>query len=365
MLMFVRIKQAIRLISQKITGIKIAIIGGYHGVNLGDMALGYSVKEILNTKGIKSGLQTIYTINKYPWAKTKYAIIGGGAIGYKNCLIKVANRFNSSLNNLALLGVDFNDANYEQSNEIMNLFKKVTWLSCRNEKQSIQMQKLIEREDIIYHPDLVFSYKKEYCKKQRTLRNKKKILLFNVVPLYGSIDGESLIPNFQYKDERPELYETYNEMINNYIEGVRSIIKDALNQGYKVESISFTPADVSMAKIIGKNLTIKHNKYSDNPYKVLKKMASAEKIFATRYHATIFGIKLGAQIMPMAYAKKNEILLEELGFSPENFISSTDLANGCKLSGKYLNFDANIVEQWENNCFEIINKCIDVVISKN
>ena len=364
MLLLVRIKQGLRLLSQRITGIKIAIIGGYHGVNLGDMALGYSVKEILNKKGIKSGLQTIYTLNNYPWAKSKFAIIGGGAIGYKQSLIKVTNRFNSNWNNIALLGVDYNDSNYEQSVEIMELLKKSSWLSCRNEKQSIQMQKLTGREDIIYHPDLVFSYKKEFCKKQREINSKKKTLLINVVPLYGTIEGECLIPNIQYKEERPELYESYNEMIKNYIEGVRLIIKDALANGYKVESMPFTPGDADMARIIGKGLKMKHNNYSDNPFKILKKMASAEKIFATRYHATIFGIKLGTQIIPMAYAKKNELLLEEFGFITEQFITSKDLANGNTLSGKYLHFNTDIVEKWENNCFDVINKCVDIVLSE-
>jgi polysaccharide pyruvyl transferase WcaK-like protein len=364
MLLLARINQVIRLITQKITGIKIAIIGGYHGVNLGDMALGYSVKEIANKKGIKSGLQTIYTLNSYPWAKANFAIIGGGAIGYKESLLKVSNRFNTNLKNLALLGVDYNDSNYEQSAEIMNLLKNSSWLSCRNEKQSIKMQKLTGREDITYHPDLVFSYKKEYCKKQRESNPKKKILLINVVPLYGSIEGESLIPNIQYKEERPELYESYNLMIKNYIEGVRLIIKDALANGYEVESIPFTPGDATMARIIAKGLKIKHNNYSDNPFKVLKKMASAEKVFATRYHATIFGIKLGAKVMPMAYAKKNEILLEELGFSTEQFISSTNLAKGSNFSGKYLHFNNEVIEKWENSCYNIINNCVDIVLLK-
>ncbi len=364
MLLLVRIKQVIRLTTQRITGIKIAIIGGYHGVNLGDMALGYSVKEIVNKKGIKSGLQTIYSLNSYPWVKTKFAIIGGGAIGYKESLINVTNRFNSNFTNLALLGVDYNDSNYEKSAEIMDLLKNSGWLSCRNEKQSIKMQKLTEREDITYHPDLVFSYKKEYCKKQRELNPKKKILLINVVPLYGTIVGESLIPNIQYKEERPELYESYNLMIKNYIEGVRLVIKDALAKGYKVESIPFTPGDATMARIIAKELKIKHNNYSDNPFKVLKKMASAEKVFATRYHATIFGIKLGAQVMPMAYAKKNEILLEEFGFPTEEFITATDLANGSNFSGKYLHFNNEIIEKWEDSCYNVINNCVDIVLLK-
>jgi polysaccharide pyruvyl transferase WcaK-like protein len=362
----VRLKQMYRLACQLITKNKVAIIGGYHGVNLGDMALGLSVKEILNSRGIKSGLQTIYTLDKYPWPKTEYAIIGGGAIGYKDSLIRVANRFETSLNKLALLGVDYNDSNYEQSNEIMNLLQNSVWLSCRNENQASTMRDLTHRQDIVYHPDLVFSYKKEYCKQQRAIKqNKKKILLINVVPLYGDFKDNLLRPNPQYKTERPELYSNYEAMVKNYVEGVRGLIQDALSNGYEVESIPFTPGDATMAKFIAKGLDIKHNNYSDDPFKVLKKMSLAEKVFATRYHATIFGIKLGAQVMPMAYAKKNEILFKEFGFSREKFISASDLANGGTLSRDYLNFEDDIVVKWENSCNDLIHNCIDDLLLKD
>lgn len=352
----VQFKQMYRLASQLLVRNKVAVIGGYHGVNLGDMALGYSVLEVLKSKGIKGSLQTIYTLDKYPWPLTKYAIVGGGAIGYKDSLIKVVNRYKGNFDKVALLGVDYNESNYEGN--FRSLMQESAWISCRNKNQASFIENLIDRKDILSHPDLAFSYRKEFCKLQRNIK-KKKILLVNVVPLYGNIVNGKLVPAENYKEERPELYENYCSMVDNYISGVREIVSGAIKEGYQVESIPFTPGDESMAKLVMKDLKVTHNKYSDDPKEMLSKMGSAEKILATRYHATIFAFKLGAKVIPMAYAKKNEFLLTELGFKRENFISSSDLANGKKFVNQYIKVEERIISDWETNCHSVLNDCID------
>ena len=360
MIKTVRFKQICRLAFQLLTKNRVAVIGGYHGVNLGDIALGYSVLEVLKSKGINGSLQTIYTLDKYPWPITKYAIVGGGAIGYKDSLIKVVNRYKGNFDKVALLGVDYNESNYEDN--FKSLMRESAWISCRNKNQALFIENIIERKNIHSHPDLAFSYRKEFCK---LLRNKKKekIVLINVVPLYGSVVDGKLLPSEKYKEERPELYKNYNTMIDNYRSGIREIIINALHEGYRVESIPFTPGDESMAKLIMKDLKVKHNKYSDNPKAMLCKMGTAEKVFATRYHATIFAFKVGAKVIPMAYAKKNEFLLTELGFKREDFISSTDLANGKTIIDRHIKVEESIISEWETNCHKVLNDCINTLVS--
>lgn len=352
----VRLKQMYRLASQLLSRNQVAVIGGYHGVNLGDMLLGYSVVDVLKSKGIKGVLQTIYTLDRYPWPLTKYAIVGGGAIGYKDSLIKVVDRYQGNFDKVALLGVDYNEVNY--GDNFKALMQESAWISCRNKNQALFVESLIERKNIISHPDLAFSYKREYCSAQRKIQ-KEKILLINVVPLYGDIVDGELIGSENYKNERPELYQNYNTMVDNYIGGIREIISNAIKEGYRVESIPFTPGDESMAKLVMKGLKVTHNKYSDDPKAMLKKMGAAEKIVATRYHATIFAFKVGAKVIPMAYAKKNEFLLTELGFKREEFISSADLANGKKITNNYIEVKEDIIDDWENNCHRVLNNCID------
>ena len=355
----VRLKQIYRLASQLVTSNKVAVIGGYHGANLGDMALGYSVIDILKSKGIKGSLQTIYTLDKYPWPLTQYAIVGGGAVGYKDSLIKVVNRYKGNFSKVALLGVDYNDSNY--GDNFKALMQEAAWISCRNKSQALFVEDLIKKKNIISHPDLVFSYRIDFCKSFRN-KIKQKILLINVVPLYGDLVEGKLIPSEVYENERPELYENYDTMVQNYISGVREIITTAIKDGYRVESIPFTPQDESMAKLIMGDLNVIHNKYSDNPISMLNKMGSAEKILATRYHATIFGMKVGANVIPMAYAKKNEFLLLEMGFDRNEFISSYDLAKGKAMIDKCIKVDEEVISRWEHNCYNVLNNCIDSLL---
>jgi hypothetical protein len=159
---FIRLKQMCRLASQCIVKNKVAVIGGYHGVNLGDMALGYSVLEVLKSKGINGSLQTIYTLDKYPWPLTKYAIVGGGAIGYKDSLIKVVSRYKGNFDKVALLGVDYNESNYEDN--FKSLMRESAWMSCRNRNQALFIENLIKRDNILSHPDLAFSKNSANCK---------------------------------------------------------------------------------------------------------------------------------------------------------------------------------------------------------
>ena len=117
-----------------------------------------------------------------------------------------------------------------------------------------------------------------------------------------------------------------------------------------------------MAKYYLKDLNIIHNRYSDNPYTMLNKIAPAKKVYATRYHATIFAFKLGAEVIPMAYAKKNEFLLTELGFNIDEFNTSTDFANGKMINCNFLKIKNEIIYEWEVDARKYINKCIDSLI---
>ncbi len=297
----------------------VAIIGGYHGVNAGDLALGHSVKQQLDARGIVSGFQTIYNLNKWNWPVAKYAIIGGGAVGYNNLVEVIAARYKKQADKVAFLGVDFNEDNYSETS--VSFLKQVKWISCRSKTQAQKLALITERKDITWHPDIAFSLfnnQPRFSKKRLDKRNK---LIVNIVPLYGKIQGNKIIPVNQYSKERPELYASWEKMQKGYADFICSLVQHALHQGFVVETLPFTPMDGAASKIILDGLTVKHNDYTSNIYRIYNKIKQADSILATRYHATIFSIKAGLNVMPFAYAKKNEMLLEEIGIDKSKYLT--------------------------------------------
>ena len=207
-------KHIARNVKQKLTGISVAVIGGYHGGNLGDMALGESVTTLLKEQSIKTGLQTIYNLGKWPTAP--YAIVGGGAVGYAGSLLKVAQRYKGHFNKVSLLGVDYNEKTYE--GEGLELIKGAAYLSCRSKEQADKLTQISGRTDITFHPDIAFSLHRDFCVKHRlngSHKNYKKLLV-NILPIYGKLVDGVMIPSEQYASERPELYTAFDQMQISY-----------------------------------------------------------------------------------------------------------------------------------------------------
>ena len=359
MLTSIQLQHRFRNFKQKLFGIRVAVIGGYHGGNLGDMALGESLITVLKNKKIKVGLQTIYNLNK--WPKAKFAIIGGGAVGYNEPLNNVSIRYKGNYKNIALLGVDFNEKVYTKDS--IELMKTAAYISARNEEQAQRIMLICGRQDVKFHPDIAFSLYQDYCAKQRQLKLKKltKKFLVNIVPLYAKVVDGKIVSALRYETERPELFKAFDQMQLSYKKLLIDIIEDALSKGFEVETIPFTPLDEAYGKIILEGLPVTHSKYHADPYKMVKKMSTAELILATRYHATIFALKLGVPFYPIAYAVKNELLLQELGISKANFITSTDLSVGYQTMKEPVTVDAELISRWESKTSSVIEECINYI----
>lgn len=359
MMSAIQVKHRLRNIQQKVFGVPVAVVGGYHGGNLGDMALGYSVATDLQDHHIKSGLQTIYNLSK--WPKAKYAIIGGGAVGYSESLLKVADRYMGNFDHVSLLGVDFNEKEY--SEECLDLIRGAAYVSGRSQSQAERLIAISGRKDIHFHPDIAFSLYRDFCEQQRktVAANRPKKMMLNLIPLYGKIKNGEVVPVEEYRSERPELYDSFARMLQTYADMTRAIVTKALADGYEVETIPFTPEDGEYGEIILKGLNVKHGEYHCDPLKMIKHMASAGIILATRYHTTIFALKLGIPLIPIAYAVKNEMLLHELGVDRSHYLSTDDLAKGTTVIPEPITVDAALITTYENRSRAAIDASIDAL----
>lgn len=338
---------------------EVAVIGGYHGGNLGDMALGLAVCKVLREYKITSGLQTIYNLEK--WPKVPFAIVGGGAVGYIDSLLNLYERYKGDFSRLGFLGVDFNEVNYPEN--ILRMLREAAFVSCRSANQAERLKKISKRENIFHHPDIAFSLLPEFCSNVRSSKlTKQKKVFVNVVPLYSNFKGGMVTPHLKFKEERPELYENFNLMHRNYKIAVRNSVKQALQEGYEVESAPFTHSDREYSRMILEGLPVKFPAYHSNPIEMLKYLSTGEKMISTRFHTTIFGLKTGANIQPIAYAKKNEAMLSELGLHSDEYISTSDLAGGRRQLAEGIEVDSEIICKWENESTTMIENCIKSIL---
>lgn len=356
-----QILHRLRFINQLILRPQIAVIGGYHYSNLGDMALGYSVLEQLKAQSVVGGLQTIYNLEK--WVQSPYAILGGGAIGYSDSLEKVHKRYGSSPGKIGILGVDFNETSYDK--HLLEMIKEAAWVSCRSNQQAATLRELTDRKDINTHPDIAFSLNSNFCQKIREtpVKKKRKKLLLNLVPLYGTVTNNRIIePVLKYETERPELYKNFQLMHDSYNKGIRKLVSESLKNNYEVETAPFTPDDAKFSQIVLEGLPVIHRKYSADPYEMLKRIANADWVLATRYHALIFAIKAGIKLTAIAYARKNERLLEELEISKTSYITTDDLAGGIDSFPEPIKIKNDLVTEFEAKSRDGILKCLRSLI---
>lgn len=349
----------LRNIRQRVKAPQVAVTGGYHYGNLGDMALGESVAEHLKNRSVPCGLQTIYNLDK--WPKATRAVVGGGAVGYGDSMTQIIRRYQGSYHHVALLGVDFNEASY--SEECLKLFRECAWISCRSQPQAESLGKMCGRTPEA-HPDLVFSLHRDFCQNIRQDRQqpKAKRLLVNVIPLYGTLNQGRVVPDEGYRNERPFLYDHFDEMQRSYRQAVRTTVQRALDEGYQIESVPFTYEDEEMGRLILDGLPVKHWHYHPYPRKMLALMASADWVLATRFHATIFGFKLGARITPIAYASKNEALLQSLGADRSSYLTTDDLARGNHIAPEPQKIPEDVVTAFETQTSRAISACLDSVL---
>ena len=103
---------------------------------------------------------------------------------------------------------------------------------------------------------------------------------------------------------------------------------------------------------------MKFHEYTDDLEEMFSIIGTSECILATRYHATIIGIKVGSKLIPMTYAEKNDKLLLELGVDKSQYLSALDLANGLDEFPSPIKISDNIVKEWEENSRNTILNCI-------
>jgi hypothetical protein len=356
--------------SRKSKEIQLGILGAYHGLNLGDMALAKSIQRIAEKKHISSQIKSLTNYLKY--GDTRSIIFGGGAIATPDNLKKLMLLSKGSAANVALIGVDLG-SNF--SDEILEFLKGCKFLSSRFQFKSddqINLQKALGRNDIVFHPDLAFSLYSEVLKSDpQSMENRPKILGINIIPWYFSLKGGTWIGKdfsksyFGRSDIRQE---NYKYLGIEYVKLIQDTIDFYQKLGYTVHHIPFALEDDLFARSVLDKSQVFFHKYTQNPNTVLKEISNFSLFIATRFHAHIFALIQKIPLISIAYGMKCQNLFDSIGIPANNQINHQSfLDNKNKCLEFLLDIDPVILSdqklhQISNNVIVPVARAIDLLV---
>ena len=343
--MKLEILHRLRWLKQMIYASEISIAGGYHLGNAGDILMGKSIQQLLKNFNKIVSLQTLYNLSK--WPKGKKVILGGGAIGYAKPLKELISTYPDP-SKVLVLGVDFNEATY--TFELTSYLKAIPVIVTRSEANGKNLNLLLGRNDVLSLPDLGFIWQNENFFANRTNPKDKKLVV-NLMPIYVEKFQNGYRPLEQYRNERPEVYSNIEEIFANYLKWAEGIVTKYRENGFSITAIPFTPADEEL--MLGLSFLKKSEvlPYDSNISNSLEIMINASTILCTRFHATLIGLRSFSEIIPFAYAHKNEELLQASGISLEEFVTPLKMIGNNNSFNIPIKVDPTVIIKLEQKAF--------------
>lgn len=318
--------------SKRLKEVELGILGCYHRFNVGDMALGISIQRIAESKSVSSQLKSIHRDDYLKYSNTRSIVLGGGSITLPENFKKLKKLMSLSRIepiNVAIIGVDLNTQYF--SEEIVAFLKEVQFVSYRclyeHNKTELNLQKVLDRNDIVFHPDLAFSLYSDTQKTEPEFianKNQLKILGINIYPWYFSLKGGKWVSEDHSSSYFgiSSMYQPDHSLLGSeYIKLLMEIIRFYQDSGYIVHHIPFAVEDDLFAKSILRNSNVIFHSYTSNPDNVLKKMSNFSLFVGTRLHANIFALIQRVPLISIAYGMKCENLFVDLGIPHTNQIT--------------------------------------------
>ena len=317
-------KHRLSCMSQWFSNPEFGVIGGYHYGNAGDIALGESLVNCLADLGQTAKLQTIYNLSH--WPKTKYAMLGGGAITYENVFYQVYERYKKHPENLAILGVDMQGA--EALGQYSDFLKDVPYISCRSSNQVEMLRSKLNREDVVYHQDLCVSRFDENSLIRSSPRS--KVLGVNMVPHFMCKDKDSrFVPGVRdlasLKSSFPELLPHVDKLGELYVRFFRRICEHFQSQGYEIQHLPFTPQDDLFARSALAGLKVDFKPYTTKIDQMLELVRGSSVFLCTRFHSLVFASITQTPMIPFLYAEKCRRYAMDMDLEKRGLVTIHDL----------------------------------------
>lgn len=284
-------------LGQRLLRPDVAVIGGYHFANAGDIALGVGVKGELPASLGRSALQTIYQLQRFP--KAGIALLGGGAIGTELGLQQLRSRY-SDARRVAIVGVDFDIKAVEANTQFL---ANVPFISTRSHEHAAQISEVLGKP-VVAHPDLSFANHRLSI--TTSARRNSNSLAVNIAPQLVTQEKGRFVDRRTMPAALVELDggSLPNEVSGAYRRWIRSIVVEALDQGRQVCHIPFTPTDDAYAREVFSGLPMRYRGYTTAPQRLLNEIAQHGAMVSGRFHSTMFAVMAQTPLLPYAYALK-------------------------------------------------------------
>ncbi len=202
-----------------------------------------------------------------------------------------------------VLGANFGPyIDEEYRNSMESIFKNMEDV-CFREKYSYDLFQSVDK--IRYAPDILFGYPMP-----QTPKKKNKVFV-SVINCRKKDEGSNKLWEYAEKYEK-----WLFDILKKYVDNNQEVI---LSSFCKVEGDEET-ANVLYTRLkeYKKNCKIRKSYYTgENSEEILREIASAEYVIATRFHAMILGISMGCYVLPVLYSNKTKNVLFDFGFKGE------------------------------------------------
>jgi len=350
---------AIRLRS---TNRRLMVLGGYHGENTGDWAMGQAIKSAARAQNIDAQLIAMRDIGRIETI-AKHVIIGGGAVATPEALNPIADIWAEIPFRVTLVGVDFSASMNEFSPNVQRMCQAATSIGLRHEAQFMRVRNWSKNEQTYVHSDVAFALRMPNIERERS-----RTLAMNLLPLFHVHSSGRFKPgsalSAMYQRNNSKFFGRIEDIAGAYVRFVKNIEMDYSNRGYSVIHVPFAPEDDAFARAILPKRT-RFSPFSLDLCKIERKIAAAELFVPTRFHALVAGIRTKTPMLPIAYAGKAESLLTDFGVNRAELIDRETLFEGIQSYSRFLPSDEAVFSSIESATRAIKRAVAEVMGSRS
>lgn len=296
-----RVKRILGLYIESRFDHDVGVYGSYTTGNVGDLAIGRSIKRVLDVEDINAKLYS----NRIPRPNLEYTILGGGGVIHDSPPSVLRRRLNFLNENPILLGVGVTQIKEPESEELLSeVLDKSPLITTRDERSKEILQTYTSSDVLATACPALSLSEPDTSEEHRTGVNFRPGFFKNKYrDFYSSRTGEEEFD-----------FEAFEEA---YVKNASRIIN-------QVKDPVFIPFTIDDERFAREYLDVDVLEYRFSVAKTLERVSQVEQMVCTRYHSLVFSIICNKPTMALTYAPKVDQLASRAGV-PHCLPNSSDL----------------------------------------